>query len=110
MTSVGYHRVFIDQITVPPRQRENLGDIGELAKSIRRLGLLIHPIVVTRDHVLVAGERRLRACKDLGWDRIDCHYIDELDEFGRMAIELEENIKRKQLDPREERKAVIKIS
>jgi ParB family chromosome partitioning protein len=108
MTSGGFHSVFIGQITVPPRQREDLGDIDQLAKSIRRLGVLIHPIVIDRDHVLVAGERRLLACKQLGWDRIDCHYIDELDEFKRAAIELEENIKRKQLDSREERKAVVK--
>src|SRR5262249_44395700 len=74
--------------------------------SIRRLGP-IHPIVVTREHVLIAGERRLRAHIELGYDRINCQYQDEVDEFTLMEIELEENIKRKNLDTREERKSVV---
>jgi len=95
-----FHSVFIDQITVPPRHRR---DIGKLAESIDRLGLL-QPIVVYRNgNVLRAGERRLRACKQLGWDHIDCRYVDELNEFELMEIELEENIKRKEMKWQEER-------
>src|SRR5262249_24354964 len=73
-----------NQITVPPRHRRDMGDIGKLAESIDRLGLL-QPIVVYRNgNVLRAGERRLRACKQLGWDHIDCRYVDELNEFELM--------------------------
>lgn len=38
-------------------------------RSIDALGLM-HPIVVTPDNRLVAGERRLRACQSLGWNTV----------------------------------------
>jgi ParB family chromosome partitioning protein len=98
MTSGDFHSVFIDQITVLPRHRKKMGSIEELAQSIASLGVLLQPIVITRDNVLRAGERRLRACKSLGWTHIPCHYIDELDEVKLKRIELEENIKRKGME------------
>jgi hypothetical protein len=41
----------------------------KLARSIRDIGLL-HPIVVSQDGLLLAGGRRLEACKMLGWQDI----------------------------------------
>jgi len=80
-----------------------MGDINDLAKRIGKRGL-INPILITREGlVLVAGERRLRACKQLGWDRIPCQYEDEASEFKLKEIELEENIKRKDMEWQEER-------
>ena len=57
----------IEAIKVGVRHRRDLGDIDELAASIAKVGLL-HPIVVTPDGDLIAGERRLAACKHLRWD------------------------------------------
>ena len=54
----------VDQITVPPRFRRDLGDLSTLADSIATLGLL-QPIGVTAEYVLVFGERRLRAVQDI---------------------------------------------
>ena len=51
-------RRVIDEIIVGKRHRRDLGDIASLAKSIDAHGLL-HPIVVTCDGRLIAGERRL---------------------------------------------------
>jgi ParB family chromosome partitioning protein len=89
MLSGEFHSIPIDQIVVPPRVREDFGDsakeansFASLVDSIRRNGL-IHPIVVTRDLELSAGERRLRACKSLGHDRIMAQYLDEVDETRR---------------------------
>jgi ParB/RepB/Spo0J family partition protein len=77
-----------------------------LADSIKRLGL-IHPIVVKREtNELVAGERRLEACRGLGWTHINCQFLDELDPLIAHAIELEENIKREALTWQDEAKAV----
>jgi ParB family chromosome partitioning protein len=59
----------IDQIRVGKRIRRDMGDIAGLAQSIADLGLLT-PILVTPDNKLLAGERRLRACKLLGWKTI----------------------------------------
>ena len=96
MLSGQFHSTSIDGITIGERQRKDLNGIEDLADSINRLGL-IHPIVLTRDLVLVAGERRLRACQSLGWASIPFQYIDEADETGLTLVELEENIKRKDL-------------
>jgi ParB family chromosome partitioning protein len=99
--------ILISSVTVPEhRQRQDLGDINELADSITRLGL-IHPIVVNRDNVLVAGFRRFSACRSLGWTHIDNTYTDELDPLILHLIELEENVKRKDLTWLEQHNAVI---
>jgi len=47
------------------RFRKDLGDLTSLADSIKEIGL-IHPIVVNSGGVLIAGERRLAACKIAG--------------------------------------------
>lgn len=71
--------------------------IDELASSISRLGL-IHPILITRDMVLVAGERRLTAIRQLGWDRISIQWADTVSDDDLLALELEENVKRLDLE------------
>lgn len=73
------------------RQRRELTNIEELAASIRERGLL-HPIVVDKNNVLIAGERRLTAVKLLGWTSISVHYLEDLSPYERKLIELEENI------------------
>lgn len=75
------------------RQRKVLTGIEELAESLRRVGQ-INPIVITRDGVLVAGERRLTASKMIGWTDIMVQFVEDLDEYELAIIELEENIKR----------------
>src|SRR5262245_62139867 len=107
MTSGIFHLVPLADISVrrDDRQRRELTDIDVLADSIRRLGL-IHPIVVTRDLEVVAGERRTVACRQLGWFNIPVQYVDELDPATLQAIELEENIKRKDIDWRDQCRAV----
>jgi hypothetical protein len=59
----------IDQIRVGERHRHDLGDIAGLAESIEDIGLL-HPITVDEQGRLLAGARRLAACKRLGWKDI----------------------------------------
>jgi ParB family transcriptional regulator, chromosome partitioning protein len=95
MTSGIFHIVPLGDIIVrrDERQRRELTDIDALADSIRRLGL-IHPVVITREFELVAGERRYAACTKLGWQSIPIQYVDEVDPSTLKAIELEENIKR----------------
>ncbi|MEU2200595.1 ParB/RepB/Spo0J family partition protein [Isoptericola sp. NPDC019482] len=55
----------MDSIRVGNRYREELGDVDALAESIARVGLL-QPITITPDGVLVCGQRRLEAIKQLG--------------------------------------------
>jgi hypothetical protein len=51
-------------IVVPPRHRKDMGDLHKLADSISRLDLM-QPIGVTAENVLIWGERRLRAVRDI---------------------------------------------
>lgn len=109
MTSGQFRHIPVSSITInrEDRQRKVIDDIDGLADSIRHRGL-IHPPVVTRDHVLVSGERRLTAVKSLGWDQIPVQYVDEVDPEVLFAIELEENVKRKDISWQERVAAVSK--
>jgi DNA modification methylase len=87
-------------IKVGWRARKDDGDISELAESIQRIGQL-HDITVRRDKdgapVIIAGLRRLRACRKLGI-KVRALVIKPEDELAVLTIQLEENIKRKNFD------------
>lgn len=99
----------IDRIVVGTRRREDLGDLDGLVTSIRTYGLL-HPIVVDADNRLVAGERRLRACERLGWDDIPVKQVGALTDAERREIELEENLRRKDLTPNERSRTMVRLA
>lgn len=84
----------IDKIVVGDRIRKDFGDIQELADNIKKNGLL-NPITVNNRHVLLAGERRLRACKLLGWSQVDVRMVESEDEAQDIEIELSENTVRR---------------
>ena len=79
MTSGIFDQVLIDSIIVnrQERDRSELTDIDELAKSIADNGL-IHPLIITRENVLITGERRLTAIKQLGWTLVSVQYVEDL--------------------------------
>lgn len=87
------------------RQRRDLEQVDELAASIKEVGLL-HPIVITREGALIAGERRLEAHKLLGWSDILVQFADTLDPLDLHLIELEENVKRVNLSWQDNARAV----
>ena len=64
----------IDDVKVGKRHRQDLGDIEELSQSIADVGLL-HPITVDVTGNLLAGARRLAACKQLGWSEIPVRVV-----------------------------------
>jgi len=99
MTSGTFRSLEISSIVVnrEERHRRELVSIPELASSIQRNGL-VHPILVQRESlVLIAGERRLEACKSLGWTHINVQFEDEADPAELQILELEENIRRTDL-------------
>jgi ParB family transcriptional regulator, chromosome partitioning protein len=95
----------IYKIRQPPEYyRSSASDFSELANSINRKGLLQPVIVRTAQNgyfEMVAGNRRLQACKSLGWRKIICHIV-ELDNKQAFEISLIENIHRSSLSPVEE--------
>lgn len=84
----------ITKIQVHDRIRKDFGDIAELAKDIEQNGL-INPPVVNKEYALLAGERRLRACKVLGWEQIPVTMMDTRDAEHELNIEISENDCRK---------------
>jgi ParB family chromosome partitioning protein len=78
--------------------------VGELAMSIQKVGLL-QPIIVrtnsSDNFEVVAGSRRLKACKSLGWRKIACHVV-ELDDKTAFEVSIIENIQRHSLNPIEQ--------
>ena len=94
----------LEQIEVNPFQpRSNFDDdsLEELASSIRELGL-IQPITVRKldfnRYQLVSGERRFRASKKIGLERIPA-YIRIANDQESLEMALVENIQREDLDP-----------
>jgi len=88
-----------------PRQAVDEKKLEELALSIREHGLL-QPITVRRKpggegYVVVAGERRFRAHKLLGRERIEA-IITKIDEGRAYEVALIENLQREDLTPLEE--------
>jgi len=85
-----------------PRKEFSEESIEELANSIKKHGLL-QPIVVIKDknenrYILVAGERRVRASKKLGKEKIKAIIADyTLEDLREYA--LIENIQREDLNP-----------
>jgi ParB-like chromosome segregation protein Spo0J len=70
-------RIKVSEIHVPRRIRQHLGDIESLMANVEDVGLL-HPLPVRRDGkrvVLVAGARRLEACRRLGWGIVPVHFV-----------------------------------
>ena len=93
-------RVYIDSVRVPERLRKkDPAKVVALAESIAEIGLQ-QPISVwspddeTCD--LVVGLHRLLAAQSLGWDEIDCVFLD-LDDLDRQLWEIDENLCRADL-------------
>ena len=87
----------VGQIKVGDRLRSLDPDkVVELAESIDKIGL-INPITVTPENNLLSGYHRLEATKLLKSATIDCQVV-ELDESRSRLVELDENLKRHELN------------
>jgi ParB-like chromosome segregation protein Spo0J len=87
-----------DSIRVVGRHRRDMGELEVLAASIATVGLL-HPPVITKDGVLICGERRLLAMRDiLGWKSIP---VIVLEVSSLIEGEYAENEIRKDFTPSE---------
>ncbi|MFE9562627.1 ParB/RepB/Spo0J family partition protein [Streptomyces sp. NPDC006487] len=97
----------MDSITPNPRQPREVFDedaLAELVTSIQEVGLL-QPVVVRQSgpgrYELIMGERRWRACREAGLDRIPA-IIRATDDEKLLLDALLENLHRAQLNPLEE--------
>lgn len=104
----------VDQIDVNPRQPRKDFDqaaLDELARSLRTTGML-QPVVVRRvageRWQLIAGERRWRAARQAGLERIPA-VIREASDAESLELALVENLLREDLNPMEEAEAYQQI-
>ncbi|PAE18362.1 nucleoid occlusion protein [Bacillus sp. 7504-2] len=85
--------------------------IEELSRTIHTHGI-IQPIVVREYEAgkfeIIAGERRWRAMKKLGWDRVPA-IIKQMNDTETASIALIENLQREELSPIEEAIAYGKL-
>ncbi|MBO4556156.1 MAG: ParB/RepB/Spo0J family partition protein, partial [Elusimicrobiales bacterium] len=85
-----------------PRRNFDESSLQELAESIKASGLL-QPITVWKDqdreyYEIIAGERRLRACKMAGLSEIDAIVKENLSDDRKLELALIENIQREDLN------------
>src|SRR5690625_4891432 len=90
-----------------PRTQFDEEKIKELAQTLQTHGI-IQPIVVRKKEAdiyeVIAGERRLRAAKLLGWEEISA-IVRDLNDTETASIALIENIQREELSVIEEANA-----
>lgn len=96
----------IDVNVLQPRQDFNPEKLQDLVNSIKEKGV-IQPILVRPKqggYELIAGERRFRAAKQLGFTQIPV-VIKDVDDAESLQLALIENIQREELNPLEEAQA-----
>jgi ParB family chromosome partitioning protein len=106
--------VAVDQVRPAPHQvRRNFQPepLRELADSIRAHGVL-QPVLVRRlpdGYELIAGERRWRAARMAGLDRIPAMVRNDAEDVDRLLVGLIENLQRQNLDPIEEARGLKRL-
>ncbi|OKK24101.1 chromosome partitioning protein ParB [Streptomyces sp. CB02488] len=102
-----FAEILLDSITPNPRQPREVFDedaLAELVTSIKEVGLL-QPVVVRQTGAdrfeLIMGERRWRACREAGLERIPS-IVRATDDEKLLLDALLENLHRAQLNPLEE--------
>ncbi|HEX6371657.1 MAG TPA: ParB/RepB/Spo0J family partition protein [Longimicrobium sp.] len=99
-----------------PRREFTPEQLAELEDSIRQNGLL-QPLVVRRardgaaegaEWELVAGERRWRAVRRLGWSEVPV-VVREIDDRAMLVLAIVENVQRADLSPLEEATAYKRL-
>lgn len=93
-----------------PRKTFDKESLNELAESIRIHGL-IQPIIVNKmddGYMIIAGERRFRACKICGLNQIDA-IVKNYTNKQISEISIIENLQREDLNPVEVAKGIRKL-
>jgi ParB family chromosome partitioning protein len=113
-TGGSYRNIPVNMIVPNPAQpRRNFDDasLQELADSFKTQGVLQPIIVKKKDngYVLIAGERRYRASRLAGMEKIPALLMDERNEVDMLQMALVENIQREDLNPLEEAEAFRRL-
>ncbi len=101
-----------------PREVFDEAKLQELADSIREHGLLQSLVVRELDvgpggllrYRLIAGERRLRAARLAGLATVPVRVVEVADEQAALRLALEENLRREDLNPIEQARALARLN
>ena len=103
-----YAKVPVENIAPNPQQPRNAFDsdaLSSLAASVHEVGILqplvVRPAEQEGRYVLIAGERRLRAAKEVGLSEVPV-VIRHVDDRSSLTEALIENVQRQDLSPLEE--------
>lgn len=89
----------LDSLHIPDRYRTDLGDLDQLAESMRDRGLL-QPPTVTPEGIVLIGARRVAAARLLGWKVIGVWVRSGLsDRIGLLIAEHADHVTHKPLNP-----------
>jgi len=96
-----------------PRREFSENELNDLRDSIKASGLL-QPITVRKvagqsGYELVAGERRFRAIKSLGWSTVPA-IVRDYDDQTMLTLALIENLQRQDLNPIEEAEGYARLT
>lgn len=100
----------IDPNPLQPRKDFSPSELEEMARSVKEMGV-ITPLLVSKHgerYQLIAGERRLRAAKMAGIERVPV-VVREVSPVESLEMAVVENIHRKDLNPIEEAEAYQKL-
>lgn len=103
----------IERLEPNPKQpRVEFGDLSELIASVREKGvlepLLVRPSEVGGRFMIISGERRFRAAREVGLRELPCIEMD-VDDRAVAEIALIENLQRKDLTPFEEAEGLMML-
>lgn len=110
----GTVQIKVDEISpgrFQPREMFDPDKLKELILSVKEKGVL-QPVIVRpkgNGYELIAGERRLRAAKELGFSQVPA-MIKDVEDDEALEIALVENLQRDDLNPMEEAKAYQRLS
>lgn len=103
----------IEQIKIEDRIRKDFGNIQELADDIKQNGLINPPVVMQESdntYTLLAGERRIRALKLLGYKQIEVRTWKSLNDEEKLNIEISENEARKDFSKSERMEYALRLA
>lgn len=103
----------IEQIKIEDRIRKDFGNIQELADDIKQNGLINPPVVMQESdntYTLLAGERRIRALKLLGYKQVEVRTWKSLNDEEKLNIEISENEARKDFSKSERMEYALRLA
>ena len=90
-------------------------DLGPLVQSIKNIGLINSPLLVEEgsgNFTIIAGYRRIKAIKSLGWARIPCRVLPEsgISSLECLLINLHDNLATREFNEMEKAMVVNRLA